>query len=44
MSRRWFTVFTPLSQKIIDRLREADLNNLSHRSMMYLLNELKQQI
>jgi DNA mismatch repair protein MutS len=38
------TMFTPLSQKIIDRLREADLNNLTPLDAMNLLNELKKQI
>jgi DNA mismatch repair protein MutS len=38
------TMFTPLSQKIIDRLREADLNHLTPMDAMNLLNELKKQI
>ncbi|HEY2496625.1 MAG TPA: DNA mismatch repair protein MutS [Candidatus Angelobacter sp.] len=38
------TMFTPLSQKIIDRLRAADLNNLTPLEAMNLLNELKKQI
>ena len=38
------TMFTPLSQKIIDRLREADLNNLTPLDALNLLNELKKQI
>jgi DNA mismatch repair protein MutS len=38
------TMFTPLSQKIVDRLREADLNNLTPLEAMNLLNELKKQI
>ena len=38
------TMFTPLSQKIIDRLREADLNNLTPLEALNLLHELKKQI
>ena len=38
------TMFTPLSQEIIDRLREADLNHLTPMDAMNLLNELKKQI
>src|SRR5450432_2718761 len=38
------TMFTPLSQKIVDRLREADLNNLTPLDALNLLNELKKQI
>jgi DNA mismatch repair protein MutS len=38
------TMFTPLSQKIIDRLREADINNLTPMEAMNLLNQLKTQI
>jgi len=38
------TMFTPLSQKIVDRLREADLNNLTPLEALNLLNELKKQI
>jgi DNA mismatch repair protein MutS len=38
------TMFTPLSQKIVDRLREADLNNLTPMEAMNLLWELKKQI
>jgi DNA mismatch repair protein MutS len=38
------TMFTPLSQKIIDRLREADLNNLTPLDALNLLWELKKQI
>ena len=35
------TMFTPLSQKIVDRLKEADLNNLTPLEAMNLLWELK---
>jgi DNA mismatch repair protein MutS len=38
------TMFTPLSQKIVDRLREADLNHLTPIEAMNLLNELKKQV
>jgi DNA mismatch repair protein MutS len=38
------TMFTPLSQRIVDRLREADLNNLTPIEALNLLNELKKQI
>ena len=38
------TMFTPLSQKIVDRLREADLNNLTPLDALNLLWELKKQI
>jgi DNA mismatch repair protein MutS len=38
------TMFTPLSQKIVDRLKEADLNNLTPMDAMNLLWELKRQL
>jgi DNA mismatch repair protein MutS len=38
------TMFTPLSQKIVDRLREADLNRLTPIDALNLLNELKKQL
>ncbi|HKW76126.1 MAG TPA: DNA mismatch repair protein MutS, partial [Terriglobales bacterium] len=38
------TMFTPLSQKIVDRLREADVNNLTPMDALNLLWELKRQI
>ncbi|MBZ5533865.1 MAG: DNA mismatch repair protein MutS [Acidobacteriia bacterium] len=38
------TMFTPLSQKIVDRLKEADLNNLTPLDALNLLNELKKQV
>ncbi len=38
------TMFTPLSQKIVDRLREADINNLTPIEALNLLAELKKQI
>jgi DNA mismatch repair protein MutS len=38
------TMFTPLSQKIVDRLREADLNHLTPIEALNLLHELKKQL
>ncbi len=38
------TMFTPLSQKIVDRLREVDLNRLTPIEAMNLLNELKKEL
>jgi DNA mismatch repair protein MutS len=38
------TMFTPLSQKIVDRLKQADINNLTPLEALNLLNELKKQI
>jgi DNA mismatch repair protein MutS len=38
------TMFTPLSQKIVDQLKEADLNNLTPMEAMNLLWELKKQM
>jgi DNA mismatch repair protein MutS len=38
------TMFTPLSQKIVDRLKDADLNNLTPMEAMNLLWELKKQL
>ena len=38
------TMFTPLSQKIVDALRAADLNRLTPLDAMNLLAELKQQL
>ncbi len=38
------TMFTPLSQKIVDRLREDDLNNLTPLEALNLLHELKKQL
>ncbi|HWX54336.1 MAG TPA: DNA mismatch repair protein MutS [Verrucomicrobiae bacterium] len=43
-SRLQLTMFTPLSQKIIDRLKDADLNNLTPLEAMNLLHELKKQL
>jgi DNA mismatch repair protein MutS len=38
------TIFTPLSQKIVDRLREADVDHLTPIEALNLLHELKKQI
>jgi DNA mismatch repair protein MutS len=38
------TMFTPLSQRIVDRLKEADLNHLTPMEAMNLLWELKKQL
>ena len=38
------TIFTPLTQKIVDRLRDADLNSLTPLQALNLLHELKQQL
>jgi DNA mismatch repair protein MutS len=43
-SKMQLTMFTPLSQKIVDRLKEADLNNLTPLEAMNLLHELKKQV
>jgi len=38
------TMFTPLSQKIVDRLRDTDVNNLTPLEALNLISELKKQI
>ena len=38
------SIFTPLSQQIVDRLREADLNGLTPIEALNLLYELKKQL
>ncbi len=38
------TIFTPLSNTLVDRLRETDLNNLTPLEALNLLHELKKQI
>jgi DNA mismatch repair protein MutS len=38
------TMFTPLSQQVVDRLRAADLNALTPIEAMNLLYELKKQV
>jgi len=38
------TMFTPLSQKIVDRLKAADLDHLTPIEALNLLNELKNQV
>jgi DNA mismatch repair protein MutS len=37
-------IFTPLSQGVIDRLKEADLDNLTPLEALNLLHELKRQL
>ena len=38
------TIFTPLSQKIVDQLKETDLNRLTPLEALNLLHELKKQL
>ena len=38
------TMFTPLSQQIVDRLRATEVNNLSPLQALNLLDELKRQL
>ena len=38
------TIFTPLSQRIVDRIRETDLNAISPLEALNLLHELKRQM
>jgi len=38
------TIFTPLSQRIVDRLKETDLDRLSPLEALNLLHELKKQM
>ncbi len=38
------TIFTPLSQKIVDRIKETDLDRLSPLEALTLLHELKKQM
>ena len=38
------TIFTPLSQKIVDRLKDTDLDRLSPLEALNLLHELKKQM
>jgi DNA mismatch repair protein MutS len=38
------TMFTPLSEKIVERLREADLDRLTPLEALNLLAELKKQV
>jgi DNA mismatch repair protein MutS len=38
------TIFTPLSQPVLDKLREVDLNRMSPLEALNLLAELKKQI
>jgi DNA mismatch repair protein MutS len=38
------TMFTPLSQRILDRLEETDVNSLTPLQALNLLEELKTEI
>jgi DNA mismatch repair protein MutS len=38
------TIFTPLSQPVLERLRAVDLNRLTPLEALNLLAELKEQI
>ena len=38
------TIFTPLSQPVLERLREVDLNRLTPLEALNLLAELKRQV
>jgi DNA mismatch repair protein MutS len=38
------TIFTPLSNNLVDRLRETDVNNLTPLEALNLIHELKKQI
>ena len=38
------TIFTPLSQPVLEKLRETDLNRLTPLDALNLLAELKQQV
>ena len=38
------TIFTPLSQKIVDRIKDTDLNRISPMDALTLLHELKKQM
>jgi DNA mismatch repair protein MutS len=38
------TMFTPLSQRIVDRLAETDVDGLTPREALYLLAELQQEL
>jgi DNA mismatch repair protein MutS len=38
------TIFTPLSQKIVDQLKATDLNRLTPIEALNLLHELKKQM
>jgi DNA mismatch repair protein MutS len=42
--RMQLTIFTPLSQKIVDRIKETDLNRISPMDALNLLHELKKQM
>jgi DNA mismatch repair protein MutS len=43
-SNTQLTMFTPLSQKVVDRLKTTDLNRLTPLEALNLLHELKKQV
>ncbi|HKV81257.1 MAG TPA: DNA mismatch repair protein MutS [Candidatus Sulfotelmatobacter sp.] len=43
-SRAQLTIFTPLSQPVLERLRETDLNRITPLAALNLLSELKAQV
>jgi DNA mismatch repair protein MutS len=38
------TIFTPLSQPVLDKLREVDLNSITPLEALNLLAQLKKQV
>jgi DNA mismatch repair protein MutS len=38
------TIFTPLSQRIVDRLQQTDVNSLTPLQALNLLEELKSEL
>jgi DNA mismatch repair protein MutS len=38
------TIFTPLSQKIVDRIESTDVNSLTPLQALNLLEELQQEL
>jgi DNA mismatch repair protein MutS len=38
------TIFTPLSQPVLDKLREIDLNSITPLEALNLLSQLKKQV
>jgi DNA mismatch repair protein MutS len=38
------TIFTPLSQRIVDRIEATDVNNLTPLEALNLLEELQQEL
>jgi DNA mismatch repair protein MutS len=43
-SRAQLTIFTPLSQPVVEKIREVDLNTLTPLDALNLLSELKKQV